>query len=244
MWVLSIGQNFPPPHPQRANDPNDALAVLINHRRAFILDNLIERATSKEPSMRPTMRDFTDGLKSWLTLANEPIVEPDVSNVTSEIRRLSVGFFESQSRLQRSRQEAELMTTALIEDLKGLGVTLSETGLQYNVPQRNGGNLRDGSGFARSNYGEQGVTVSMYTPSPTMHIYECGIMIQVLDERRHRLYAAHRIRPHDGKLQVIWSESHEVESGSIEEQQFLKQLVQGLCSNLGAGLDQFRRCMT
>ena len=243
MWVLATGQNFPPPHPQLASDPKDTLAALINHRRAFYLDNLIEQATSKEPLQRPTMRGFASELRSWLALVNEPIPETDVSDLTNEIRRLSASFFDTQSRMQRCREQAELMTTQLMENLKGLSEKLRETGLQYNEPQRNGSNLRDGSGFPPSDQGGTGVMVSMYTPSPTTHLYECGILIQVLDDRRHRLYAAHRIRPHNGQLEIIWSASHEADSGSSQEQQLLNHLVKGLYDNFRLGLERFRQAI-
>jgi hypothetical protein len=84
----------------------------------------------------------------------------------------------------------------------------------------------------------------MYTPSPTTHIYECGILIQVLDEHRHRLYAAHRIRLHDGTLEIVWSEHHEVDSGSSHEQQVLRELVAKLYNNLRSGLERFAQIMS
>jgi hypothetical protein len=243
MWVLATGQNYPPLHPQPATDPNDTLANLVNHPRAYLLDRLIERTTSKAPHERPTILGFATELRSWLALANEPILETEVSDLTNPIQWLSTSFFDTQSRMQRCREQAELMTTRLMEDLKGLSEKLRETGLQYNEPQRNGGNLRDGSGFPRSDQGDAGVTVSMYTPSPTTHIYECGILIQVLDDRRHRLYAAHRIRHHNGHLEIVWDESHVVDSGSSQEEQLLNQLVKGLYDNFRLGLERFRQAM-
>jgi serine/threonine protein kinase len=248
MWVLATGQNYPPPHPQFASDPKDALDVLINHRRAFYLDNLIEQATSKEPSQRPTMLAFATALRKWLALGTEPIPEPDISDLTSEIRRLSSSFFDTQSRMQRCREQAELMTTQLMEDLKGLSEKLRETGLPHNEPKRNGGTLHIGSGLPPSDQGKTGVTVLVSTPSPTTHIYECGILIQVVDERRHRLYAAHRIiphriRPHNRQVEIIWSESHETDSGSSQEQQLLNQLVKGLYDNVRLGLERFRQIL-
>ncbi len=240
MWVLATAQNYPPPHPQLSTDPNDTLVTLVNHRRAHLLDNLIEQATSKEPKDRPTMRVFADELRSWLTLDKEPILENDASDLTSAIKRLATPFFETQSRMQRCREQAELITTRLLEDLKGLSEILRETGLQYNEPQPNGGNLLKGSGIPQSDQGSSGVTVSMYTPSPT-YIYECGIMIQVLDDRQHLLYGVHRIRHNNDQLEIVWNEHHVVDSGSSKEQQLLNQLVKGLYDNFRLGLERFRQ---
>ena len=83
----------------------------------------------------------------------------------------------------------------------------------------------------------------MYTPPPTYHIYECGILIQVLDDRRLRLYATHQIRHHNGQLERVWSDSHVVDSGSSQAQHLLNQLVEGLYDNFRLGLERFRQAM-
>ncbi len=244
MWVLATGQNFPPPHPQLANDPSDALAVQINHPRVRYLDSLIELATSKEATQRPSMRVFANELRSWLAVARTPIPAHDVSDVTNRIRLLSGPFFDTQNRMARSRSEAEAITQQLMLDFKNLYEAMRETGLPCNEPSSNGINLREGSGFAPSDQGDHGVTVSMYTPSPATHIYECGILIQVLDERRHRLYAAHRIRLKDGGLEIVWSEHQEVDSGSSHEHHMLRELMGKLCGNLRIGLERFAQIMS
>ena len=172
----------------------------------------------------------------------EPHLENNVSDLTNAIKRLSTPFLENQSRMQKCREQAQLITTRLLDDLKGLSGKLKETGLQYNDPQPNGGNLLKGSDIPRSDQGSLGVTVSMYTPPPCF-IYECGIMIQVLNERKHLLYGVHRIRHGKDQVEIIWSEKHEVDSGSSKEQQILNQLINGLYDNLRAGLERFRQLM-
>jgi serine/threonine protein kinase len=242
LWVLATGQNFPPPHPQPATDPNDALANLISHNRAYLLDILIERATRKEPQERVTMREFAAELKSWLTHANEPILQHDVSDLTNAIRQRSATFFDAQSRLQRSREQAELMTAQLLKDLNGLSEKLRETGLKYNEPQSNGGNLRKGSGFPPSDQGDYGVTVSMSTPHPKTHVLQSGVMIQALKDGRHRLYAAHEIT-HHGQREIVWRETHEADSGSCQEWELLNQVVKGLYDSFRAALKRFEQIM-
>ena len=137
MWVLATGQNFPPPHPQPANDPSDSLAAYIIHPRVRYLDNLMELATSKEPSQRPSMRDFANELRSWLSVARTPVPPDDVSDVTNRIRLQSGAFFEMQNRMNRSRSEAEILTQQLLVDLNGLYEAMRETGLPCNEPTSN-----------------------------------------------------------------------------------------------------------
>ena len=239
MWVLATGQNFPPPYPQAAGDPKDSLAVLTSHHRAFQLDNVIERATLKEPDKRLTMSQFASELRTWLTSGISAEVSPEVSDTIRRIRERAPMLFETQDRLTRCRKQAQAITAQLLQDLNPLSDRLAETGLPHNKPSDSGMNLLKGSGLARTNYGEDGVTVSMYTPSHVTHIYLCGLMIQVVDENRHRLYAAHHIEPHKSAIEVVWSEVHEVDSGSEEEQRVVARLVAGLNENLESGLARF-----
>jgi len=75
-WVLATGQNYPPPNPQNANDPADALSVLIEHPRVHQLDNLIEKATMKDPGRRVSMREFASELRCWLRNYLKSHLEP------------------------------------------------------------------------------------------------------------------------------------------------------------------------
>lgn len=243
LWVLATGQNFPPPHPQPANDPSDSLAAQINHPHVRYLDNLIERATSKDPAMRPTMQEFAIELRSWLSAASSPNPAHDVSEVTSQIRLLSGSYYDTQSRIVRCREEAILLTQRVQEELMGLYSQMKESALPCNEPAGSGKNLLEGSGLAPCTYGEHGAIVSMYTPSPVTHIYQCGVLIQVLNDRTHRLYAAHQIRHNDGTSEVVWSECHEVDAGSSQEHRTLKELIVGLYGNLRLGLERFAEIM-
>ncbi|MDQ4144309.1 MAG: protein kinase, partial [Actinomycetota bacterium] len=49
LWVLSTGQKFPPPGEQRRDTPGVLLSSYVEHRRAHVLDALIEDATRHDP---------------------------------------------------------------------------------------------------------------------------------------------------------------------------------------------------
>lgn len=243
MWVLATAQNYPPPHPQPANDPNDTLASLVNHPRARLLDRLIEQATHKEPRERPAMRGFATELSSWLALSNEPTLETDVSDLTYAIRQQSSSYYNLQDRLKQSIEQANLVTTRLLEELNRLSENMRQTGLQTNEPRRNGQNLRGGTDLPHADHGDFGVTVSMFTPPPITHIFQCGVLIQVLNDRQHRLYAAHQVIPHKSGQETVWCESDIVDFGSSQAEHVLRQLVNGLYDNFRLGLERFRQVM-
>jgi len=152
---------------------------------------------------------------------------------------LSSNYYDSEKAIERSQAEARRLTEKLKSDLQPLADRLKETGLPCNEPSESGGNLVDTSGFERSNYGTYGATVSMYTHREVTHCYDCGIMIQVLDDGRHRLYAAHRVQPHGSAKRVVWSKSYEVDCGTSQEEAYVNELVHGLLINLKSGLERF-----
>jgi serine/threonine protein kinase len=244
MWVLVAGQNFPPPGPQPSDDPQDCLAIITEHPRAYLLDKLIERATRNDSAERPTMRQFAEELVAWLALGATPPPPNDVSDLANRIRIASKPFYETRNFLQQSQEEAQQLSHRLLAEFVALGSQLAETGLRYNAPSESGQNLLSTSGFTRTEFGHYGVTVSIYTPSATAHEYDCGVMIQVLDDGRHRLYAAHRMCLHEQPMEVLWTESHEADSGSSKEEEAVRLLFAGLQSNLRPGLESFLKLVS
>ncbi|GAF85981.1 unnamed protein product, partial [marine sediment metagenome] len=191
------------------------------------------------PRERPDMREVAQELRAWQSLAEQPIPPTDVSDVVNQIKLLSKPLFDSQDRMSRSVKEARRLTKQLLLDFEPMAKELEKTGLRYNKPSNNGKNLLEGSGLQETQYGTFGVTVSMYTPNPPGHIFECGIMIQVLDDTRHHLYAAYHIREFGRETKPVHSTTAEVKAGSAVEQQQLDQMVELLYTNLKNSLQQF-----
>jgi hypothetical protein len=126
----------------------------------------------------------------------------------------------------------------LKSDLSPLGEAMKSAGLHYEPLSEETSNLLSTSGFATGMW-VFGVRLAMYTPQPVEHVFDCGILIQVLDDGRHRLYAAHRVGRHQSGMQVVWSEHHEADSGSSQESQVVNSLIDGLQKNLKHGLAHF-----
>lgn len=239
MWVLATGQNYPPPHPQPASDRTDTLAVLISHKRAYLLDNLIERATQKEPNDRPTMEDFAQELKSWLASNEEPHLDTDVDDLVHRIKISSQQYHLEADGIARSIEAAKSYVEPLSKKLSRIGEVFSQMNLKFNSPLPNGQNLLTDTIMERTKYGGHGVTVSVYTPPPTTHLFESGILIQILDDGHHRIYAAHQITPHQGKKISTWEDCQDIQFGTAKEDAALDQMTKGLYDNLRQGLEQF-----
>ena len=104
LWVLATGQAFPPEGHQPAGTRQFSINDQRPHPNAGLLDQLVDRATRLHPEERPTMREFSDDLQAWLTLASEPVAV-DVSDLRAELL---------------SRMSAELAAEDLLEQRKEL----------------------------------------------------------------------------------------------------------------------------
>ena len=100
LWVLCGDQRWPPQGEQHATNEAYAVGVVRPHPLAHHLDQLIERCTQHEPSMRPSMKQVAADLRAWLTLdATTPQQALDLSATWSRLRE------RAEPRLQQVRDE-------------------------------------------------------------------------------------------------------------------------------------------
>jgi serine/threonine protein kinase len=120
LWVLGTGQRFPPPGEQRIDTPAVTLSAYVADRKANLLDRLIERCTSIDPTRRPTMRSVAEELDAWCS-------EPSSSGELNGLSQLGADIAPLLSRFQRrteafkvihdSRREIIVDLTARLEQL-------------------------------------------------------------------------------------------------------------------------------
>lgn len=85
LWVLATGQNFPPQGEQRTDVPPLTISGNVAHPRAYLLDSLIERATSHIPERRPVMNEVAAELRAWLASPVETTVPQDFAALAARI---------------------------------------------------------------------------------------------------------------------------------------------------------------
>ena len=87
LWVLCVDQRWPPQGEQQASNPAYSIESFRPHPLARHLDQLIERSTRHEPSMRPSMRELSEDLRAWLSLEDDtPQQSVDLSATWSRLR--------------------------------------------------------------------------------------------------------------------------------------------------------------
>ena len=87
LWVLCADQRWPPQGEQQASNTAYSIGSFRPHPLARHLDELIERCTRHEPTMRPSMRQFALDLRAWLSLdKSTPLEAVDLSATWSRLR--------------------------------------------------------------------------------------------------------------------------------------------------------------
>ena len=100
-WVLASGHRYPLPGEQRLDVPALRVSTYCPLPRANVLDLLLERATSHDPSRRPAMGDLAGELIAWLRPAAEVPVNIDLKTLAKE----NESIFELENRAERNRKE-------------------------------------------------------------------------------------------------------------------------------------------
>ncbi|MEO8424230.1 MAG: protein kinase [Actinomycetota bacterium] len=89
LFVLTAGQQFPPPGEQRVDTVGVRISDFVALPRVELLDRLAERGTRYSPADRPTLREFSQELAAWLDLQTGPThsTPADLSEIRARITR-------------------------------------------------------------------------------------------------------------------------------------------------------------
>ena len=104
LWVLAIGENYPPPGQLRVDIEATRLREWTTHPRAAGLEGILEQATDLDPTRRPPMSYFAAELQTWLT-PRDPLREPagldDLAARTRAISAPAIAARHQQAELDR-----------------------------------------------------------------------------------------------------------------------------------------------
>lgn len=121
LWALLKGVQYATPGAHRASEAHFSLTGdLGDHTWVRTLDRLLERATSTEPTNRPTMRQFADELRDVLARRdNEPAVMAARFGRRDQIAAPSLVVLQRQSVLRNAFDKARTDVDLLIGDVFG-----------------------------------------------------------------------------------------------------------------------------
>lgn len=87
LWSIATGEKYPPPGELRSDRHALRLSSYVDDRRAALLEPLLERCTSHEPTDRPTMPELAEEMTWWSAPVSVP-VQVDLSKYVPEVNRL------------------------------------------------------------------------------------------------------------------------------------------------------------
>lgn len=187
LWVLATGQTFPPQGEQRVDVPQNLLTAFIQHPRAHLLDDLIERATRRDPAARPTMADVASELAIWLEQPTVEIPVQDLSQVLQRIRSLGERERRREDRLDSIREEVTRLNSKASVSLQPVYDAIKGSGLREVGPGLNGV-IIESAAVARLSSQEQRQVVYKdgfaITARSGPHSITSGIGLMATDEGR------------------------------------------------------------
>ena len=90
LWVLCTDQRWPPQGEQHASNESYSICKYRPHPLSHHLDSLVERCTQYNPSLRPSMNQFSDDLQAWLKLYDNTSQQAvDSSEILHRLREVA-----------------------------------------------------------------------------------------------------------------------------------------------------------
>jgi serine/threonine protein kinase len=86
LWAIAAGRRYPLPGELRRDRSNLRLSTHVHDRRALMLEPLLERATSDDWHVRPSMREVADELSWWAE--RQVAARSDLASYRGEAARL------------------------------------------------------------------------------------------------------------------------------------------------------------
>jgi len=243
LWSLATGNPFPSYLPF---DPSkDGLAAYgVDDPRMHLIDRLLERATARTPDDRISMEDFATELQQWLRLADQPPTKLEVGDLAAKMRTLIRPTIDKKRSTAGSIDSATEAMDAVgprIVQLRGslaaeYGSKVADTGYVNDVHFGDSGSTFQFCDFhQRDGLACREAFFTVNATSPATYQLRCTVMIQVMPDLQHRLYAQ-LVTNASGKGEIFWEAQRTVPHGTAEEQAFLNELFDSMTQNIRPAL--------
>lgn len=243
LWVLATGQNYPPPGQQRIDDQGVRLSAYVTHPRAYLLDRLIENATTHNPSERPSMEGMARELHAWLH-PPQPVTPDDLSDLVARIAALTEPGRRIEATRDRVIEEAQYAIERLKEALVPIAREMAELGLP-NQGIRTDQTVVDAFKYALA-FGspdriwKAGYCIVVKSGGELPITLWCGIGAELFDNNDLHLVAAYILKDRGAvRSDDVWSESLDVPLGSAQQEQAIHNLSRGLIEKRRPAIERF-----
>jgi hypothetical protein len=243
LWVLATGNEYPIQGHQVASNPQLRLSTYVDHSRAHLLDDLVDRATHPTPEERPSMREVAHELATWRSLVE---TAPSLTNRTEIVKRLGAATDRIATGAEQRRRLAEEvervrgrlveLTSPLVSDVRSLpgpdgGVQLDPTD-QFDRYVRSETLVGTGFPFAVAE------DVPGWGPQTTW--LWIGVAADLDGDRVRAHVACTVMGPGDEVLHGLHCE-RVLDPGAVATEAALAELVTELARGVDEGLEVFTR---
>jgi hypothetical protein len=248
LWVLASGNRYPLQGEQRIDNSPLRLSTYCRHEYAHILDMLMERSTSFEPELRPTIKEFSKELSEWLKIGSGSApVSLDLSALAKECQ----GVFEPGIIAERNQRrlilDAQSILVSFNHSLERMSVEMMKV---TNITPRSGDaylyerfHFPECFGGAKSIWrGAREVRIS--TKIDPIEVYFQGyVQVEALNDNRIRILVGYLGQPVIHGRAVITKDSWNKESiapaGSAQLANDIGTLQVELLENLAQAIREY-----
>lgn len=247
LWVLASGRRYPLPGEQRIDTPALRLSSYCPHARASNLDLLIQRATSCEPSRRPTMKELADELSAWLKPPSVETMNVDFESLRREYRSV----FATERAAKENRHElintAKEILASFTRQLEHIAARIGEctqtnpqVGAAYDLEKERFIEYIEGVRLVWN--GAVGVRTTIGEDWAVF--LQTFVQVEALDDDTIRLVAGHMAeKTGHGKrflgVEPVWRKEVKAPRGSAQLENGIRSLRVELSNNLGAAIQAF-----
>ena len=253
LWVLATGQTWPPPGPQRIDDPSAALRSYIEHPRIYLLERLIEQATQNTPQGRPAMAELAAELHTWLQLLQPPILNDlNIERLRYQLDTVMAPRVQAEQRFQAQLTAAHQFMAQYVNYNEPLEQTIRGVARDESAFSQGRGAVADmfsenfkvpGRELILSNSVHWEVRSGVPMTNPLTLRAEIGTALYTNEVTR--MAAGYVIRggkqPHDD---VVWQEQREAPLESAQELQAMREISQNLQDNFQGAYDELLKRIT
>ena len=215
LWVLAVGQNYPPPGPLRIDQAATRLRDNNFHPRAFGLEAILEQATRLDPLSRPSMTTFAAEMRAWLAPTTTRASVPNIDTLAARVSAIAE---------PATRAATEYATTLrnagqLLDRLRAAGRQLQPAMFKLGRVITDGDalvlNLGGGTG-RRDAMATSAESVTLLAPAPYQVSLSLDIAYQLYESGEIHLVGALHVRGANENPDVRWIETRDVPLGTMQ----------------------------
>lgn len=243
LFVLTTGQQFPPPGEQRMDTVGVRISDYVAAPRVELLDRLIERGTRYAPEERPSLLEFSQELAAWLQLQEGRVdaALPDLSQLRARITRHTATAMRARDVQRTAQAAAGEIYNAFLTELRQLEAQVNDAGVPADLQSSDvfykgylhRGTVSDGSLILVSDGAAVVGMAAEFGPS-----LFAGFGIRVYHDGEIHMAAGFMVGSMDFPQNEVFVQQEEFEAASARQEQVVGELYDVMRTHLPEALQR------